>query len=83
MPRVNMQRAGHNDRIYVLHVEQAAVIVEGLDAGHFALRLIAAAAVDIGHSHHFSVMNGANLVQQIVAAVAHTDHAHADAVIRA
>lgn len=82
MTRVNVERTGHDDGVDILHVEQAAVIVEGLDARHFALRLITAAAVDVGHGHQFSAVNGANLVQQIVAAVAHSDHPHTNAVVR-
>ena len=37
MPRVNVQRAGDDDGVDIFHVEQAAMIVEGLNAGNFAL----------------------------------------------
>ncbi len=80
---VNVQRAGHDDAVDIFHVEQAAVIVESLNAGHSALRLVAAAAVDVGHRHQFDAMQRENLPQQIVAAIAHADHAHANAVVRA
>ena len=83
MTRMNVQRAGHDDSVDVFHVEQAAVIVESLDTRDFILRLIAAAAIDIGHGHEFHAVNRANLPQQVVAAIAHADHAHADAVVRA
>ena len=35
MPRVNVQRTGDDDGVDIFPFEQAAVIVEGLDAGHF------------------------------------------------
>ncbi len=77
-----MQRTGHDDGINVVHVEQAAVIVKGLNARNLAFRLVAAAAVNIGHGHEFHAVNPANLPQQIVAAIPHADHADADAVVR-
>ena len=63
MARVNEQRAGHDDGVDVFHVEQAAMIVESLNAGDFTLRLVAAAAVDVRHGHDFDAVNGADLSQ--------------------
>jgi hypothetical protein len=67
----------------ILHVEQAAVIVESLNAGHSAFRLIAAAAVDVRHRDKFDSPQRQHLPQQIVAAIAYANHADADAVVRA
>ena len=83
MARVNVQRAGHDDGVDIFHVEQPAMIVECLNAGNFALRLVAAAAVDVGHGHEFHTLHRTNLAQQIVAAIADADHADANAVVRA
>src|SRR5260370_35717046 len=82
MPGVDMQWAGYDHSVDVLHVEQAAVIVEGLNAGHFALRLVAAAAVDVRHCHDLHAVDRTNLPQQITPAIAPANHAEADAVVR-
>src|SRR6266567_5386071 len=82
MPGVDMQWAGYDHSVNVLHVEQAAVIVEGLNAGQFVLRLVAAATVDVGHGHDFHVVDRTNLPQQVISAIAHTNHADPDAVVR-
>ncbi len=82
MPGVNVQGTGHDDGVYIFHVEQPAVIVKGLNARDLAFRLVAAAAIHVCHRHKFDAMDSANLPQQIIAAVAHADHADADAIIR-
>ena len=53
MPRVNVQRAGDNDAVDILHIENSAIIIEGLNAGHFTLGLVAATAVHICHRYKF------------------------------
>src|SRR5258708_32293441 len=57
------------------------MIVKSLNTGDLFFRLIAAAAVDVGHGHEIDARDRANLPEQIVAAIAHADHAHPDAVV--
>ena len=82
MPGVNVQRTGNDDPVDIFHIEQAAVIVESLDAGHPALGLVPAPAVNVGHGHQFDVRHVENLPQKVVAAITDADHADAYAVIR-
>jgi hypothetical protein len=80
---MNVQRAGDDYSVYIFHVEQTAVIVEGLNAGHFAFRLVTATAVDVGHGYEFNSVDTSHLPQQVVAAIAHANHSHAHAIVRA
>ena len=63
MAIVTVQGAGHDDGVDIFHVEQAAIVVEGLNVGNLAFRLVAAAAVDVGHGYEFDVGDGTNLTQ--------------------
>src|SRR4051794_40494150 len=81
MPRMDVQRTGYNDAVNVFHVEQAAMIIECLNARHLALGLVAATAVDVGHGHQLHIRHVTNLSQQVVAPVSYSDHAHPYPVI--
>ena len=83
MPRMNVQRARDDHAIDIFHVEQATVVVQRLNTGNFALRLIAAAAIDICHGDQIDIRHFDDLIEKVVPAVANTDHPDPNAIIRA
>ena len=58
------------------------MIVGRLNARDSVFRLIATAAVDVRHRHYLDAVHGKNLPQQIISAIAHANHANANAVVR-
>ena len=81
MPGMDMQRAGHDDRIEVIHFKQAAVIIKSLKATRHVFRFVAPPAVDIGNRDEFNVRRFLDLLKQFLPARAHTNHSHPDALI--
>ena len=63
MAGVNVQRAGDDHAIYIFHVEQAPVIIEGLNAGRHLPGLVSPPRVDVGDSDHLRVRNRQNLLE--------------------
>src|SRR5258708_4819131 len=79
---INVQRRGSDDAIEVLHSEQAAMVVQRLNARSQLLRLIVAARINIRDGDQLSVGNGEHLLEQVLAPAADADHSNPDAVIR-
>jgi len=68
--------------VEILAVEQCTVILEDLPLSlAFGSGIVAALQPAVGHGHHFSFPG--QLVDEQIAAVAHADHTHADAVVGA
>src|SRR5260221_6058142 len=79
---MNVQRRGNDDAIEVFHIEQAAMVVQRLNARSQLLRLIVAARINIRDGDQLSVGNGEHLLEQVLAPAADADHSNPDAVIR-
>src|SRR5439155_16413810 len=60
-----------------------AMIVEGRNVRHLLFHFSKSAAVNVRHSHYLNVRNRHDFFQQVLAAVAHADHANAHSVISA
>ncbi len=80
---VHVQGTGDQHGIDVLHIEEAAMVVVRLQAGHDASGFVIPALIDVGDSHHLYVRNCYNPSEQFLPATADADHAHANTIIRA
>ena len=83
MSRMDVQWAGDENAVNVLHVQQAAMVVERLNLRRQLFRFFAAAGVNIRDRHELHVRNSQHLVQKFLAASAHADHPHANTIVRA
>src|SRR5713226_9090168 len=83
MSRMDVQRTRNYDSVDVLPFKQAAMIVKGLNSGCQLLCFVATPGVDIGDCDELCLGNFKDLLQQVLPATAHTDHAYADAVVGA
>src|SRR5713101_9369799 len=81
MVGMKVERAGNDDAVQVFHLEQAAVVVEGLDARRHLPGLIPSAAVHVSNGHQLGVWEREQLFQQILPAGADANHADPDAII--
>ena len=81
MVLVNVQGAGHDYGIDVFLIEQLTMIVVGANVRRHRLRFSMPSCVDVGDCDQFGIGNGDNLFQQLLAAAADPDHAHAHAVV--
>ena len=55
MPRMRVQRAGHNDGIEILHVEQSPMIVKRANTRDHLACFIAASTVNIGDGYELNI----------------------------
>ena len=78
---MDVQRTGNDYSVDVLLIQQAAMVVVGLDLGDDGFRFSEATRVDVGHRHHIHVRHGDNLFEQLRATAAHANHANAYTVV--
>src|SRR5437763_13852956 len=83
MPSMNMERTGHNHAINVVQLQQASMIIQGLNAWRHLLRLVAAACVHIGDGYELGTGHFKNLLQQLLTTASDANHSYAHPVIRA
>src|SRR6266568_4512188 len=81
MTRVTMQRARDDDRVKVLHIEQASMIRQRFDSGREVTRLLLAARVDIGRGNEFDVRNVEKRAHEFLAACARPDDSQPHAIV--
>ena len=78
-----MKRAGYDHTVKIFHVEQAPVIIEGLNAGRHLPGLVSPPRVDVGDSDQLRIRNRQNLLEQILTAAADSNHPNAHTIVRA
>ena len=81
MPRMRVQRAGHDDRVQILHVKQTTMVVKRRNSGGHFLGLIMATTVDVCDRDQLSIRNRHNFLEQILSAISHPNHANPQPVV--
>src|SRR5438309_7061050 len=81
MPAVDVQRAGYDNSVNILLIEQAPVVIKRLNGGRHVFGFVPASRVNVGDGDELGVRNSQHLFEQFLSASTHTDHPHTHAVI--
>ena len=52
---MNVQRAGHQNAVDVFHIENPAIVVDGLKAGRYLSGFVKTSGIDIRNHNHLGI----------------------------